>query len=334
MLHKWVGVLAAKIQVARQQFLEALGRSMLAMEKATTEPVLRGGRIEISRRQLIHWAAFYLGIPVAFALYAGAAESGSATFVAKRYYFLYFLATGLPSWWVMDLATRAIKRLLQPWGPSLVVILILGAILGSNIQGTWAPLRHALFEPYLVEGSHFYAVFPPRFGDPDYLIEALIAWTSSSVVWVSANLFFIHVLNFPRFGYRASPGHADQDDARSVPMTPPAQPTPALKVLLDKLPENVGNNIVALKAEEHYTRVYTDRGEALILMPFRDAVGMLGELDGMQTHRSYWVNNAYVAELVREGRSSHVHLKSDIDIPVSRSYRVKVQEALNARAVS
>ena len=37
----------------------------------------------------------------------------------------------------------------------------------------------------------------------------------------------------------------------------------------------------------------------------------------------------YLGEgLVREGRSSHVHLNTGPDIPVSRSFRVKVQEAL------
>ena len=304
------------------------------MNNVATKRGFDGNGISISRRQLVYWAAFYLGIPVALALYAGASESGSATFIAKRYYFYYSLAAGLPSWWVIDISTRIINRVLKPWGPPLVVVLILGAIAGLNIQGTWAPFRQSLFEPYLAAGSQFYSVFPWRFGDPDYVAEALIAWTTISIVWVSANLFFIHLLDFPRFGYKAA-SRGDQPKQAAAEPAPapelPTQPVAAVNLLLDKLPKDLGKNIIALKAEEHYTQVYTDKGASLILMRFSDAVGMLGEVPGVQTHRSYWVNSDYVSELVRDGRSSHVHLTTGIDIPVSRSYRVKVKEALEDR---
>jgi hypothetical protein len=302
------------------------------MAKATTDGGFFGYATPFDRRQLACWAAFYFGIPVALALYAGAAGGSSATFVAKRYYFYYFLAASLPAWWIQDIATRVINRVLKPWGPPLVLVLILGAVAGMNIQGIFAPFRQSLFEPYLVEGSSFYQVFPWRYGDPDYLIEALIAWTTASVLWVAANLFFIHWLNFPRFGHSAK--NPPDRPAKASDGPSPAEPMlarPALSILLEKLPEHLGTNVVALKAEEHYTRVYTDKGEKLILMRFSDAVELLGAMRGVQTHRSYWVNADYISDFAREGRTSHVHLTTGIDVPVSRSYRVKVREALDAR---
>lgn len=302
------------------------------MAKATTGAGFFRYATPFERRQLACWAAFYLGIPVAFALYAGAAGGGSATFVAKRYYFFYFLLASLPAWWILDISTRVINRALKPWGPPLVLVLILGAVVGMNIQGMWAPFRQSLFEPYLVEGSSSYSVFPWRYSDPDYLIEALIAWTTASVMWVAANLFFIHGLHYPRFGHVAKIRTDKPTETSGGPS--PAEPIPArpaLSILLEKLPAHLGTNVVALKAEEHYTRVYTDKGEKLILMRFSDAIELLAAVRGVQTHRSYWVNADYISDFVREGRTSHVHLTTGIDVPVSRSYRVKVREALHTR---
>lgn len=291
--------------------------------------------VPLFRRYWVCWVAFYLLLPTLLAMRLGAGEASSATFIAKHYYFLYFLVATLPNWWAMEIATRVVNRILRPWGPPLVVVLVLGVILGMNISGTWAPLRHAAFEPYLVEGSRFYEVFPWRYHEPDYLMQAVIAWTSTSVTWVAANYFFLKVLHFPRFGHGvslSSKGLEPESEPESEPEAAPAtaRAAQAQNILLDQLPENLGRTIMALKAEEHYTRVFTDKGETLILMRFRDALALLDELGGVQTHRSYWVNSAYVEEVLRDGRSSAVRLTTGLEVPVSRSYRVMVHKALGA----
>lgn len=288
-------------------------------------------------RRLTYLAAFYVGIPVALALYSGASESGSAAFIEKRYYFFYFLAASLPVWLAFDVCTRFAQWVLRPWQPRLLVILVLGAILGLHLQGLWTPWRQSLFEPYLAEGSRFYSVFPWRYSEPDYLVKAVIAWVAASVIWAGANIFFLQVFGLPRYGYRASgqTGAGLADDAGEERGGVPSQPTSSpsatrMAILLDKLPDSLGTDIVALKAEEHYTRVYTTRGEALILMRFSDAVDLLEELGGLQTHRSYWANPQHIEEMTSEGRSSRLHLSKGIDIPVSRTYRALVRQALSA----
>ncbi len=305
----------------------------ISMTNAGTTP--QG--VPFYRRYWVCWFAFYLLMPMLLAMHLGAGESGSATFVAKRYYFLYFLAACLPNWWAMEIATRLVHRILRPWGPPLVVVLVLGVILAMNVSGTWAPLRHSLFEPYLAEGSRFYSIFPWRYHEADYLMQAVVAWTSASVTWVAANYFFLKVLNFPRFGYGVSESPKDLDlEPKSEPNAAPAIVIAATAqtqhILLDQLPEKLGRTIIALKAEEHYTRVFTDKGEALILMRFRDALALLDDLGGVQTHRSYWVNSDYVEEVLRNGRSSTVRLTTGLEIPVSRSYRVMVHKALGSSA--
>ena len=297
------------------------------------------------RRYWLYWVGFYIGIPSLFALQLGASEAGSAAFVAKHYYFLYFFTATIPSWWAKGLLTWLAFLVMRPWSPPLLVVLIIGSVVATHLSGIWAPLRHALFEPYLADGSSFYPVFPWRFEDPDYLMEAAVAWVTGGVAWVGANYIFLKVLKFPRYGCGLGPGAgvADAPETHMQPATGSLQAQPATEragaapvrhILWDQLPENLGRNIVALKAEEHYTRVFTEKGEALVLMRFRDAVALLEDLGGVQTHRSYWVNPAYVGEVVREGRSSHLHLSTGQQIPISRSYRVMALQKLGDRALA
>lgn len=296
------------------------------------EAAVQRGAPNATRPYLFRTLAFYLLIPLLFAIEQGASESGSFAFTAKRYYFLYFITATLPVWWAMDLMTRLAQRILRPWDPPLIVILFVGAVLALNLQATWTPLRHALFEPYLVDGSAFFQVFPWRYNDLEYLREAVLAWIVGGGIWVAMNYFFLKVLNYPRYGY----GHAQADQHEGVASNLAQKEVPgngngngsAADVLLDKLPERLGRNVVALKAEEHYTRVFTEAGEELVLMRFGDAVELLDALNGVQTHRSYWVNPAYAKKVVRDGRSSRVELSTGLSVPISRSYRLAATEAL------
>lgn len=308
--------------------------------KTTIEPAGEAtGRRSGSRHYWACWLAFYFGVPVLLALELGASESSSVDFVGKQYFFLYFLVACLPNWWAMDVCTRLVGWLGRPWRPPLFPVLLAGAIVSMNLSASWAPLRHALFEPYLAEGSSFYPVFPWRFHDPDYLLEAVVAWVVGGALWLAANYFFLLVLRFPRYGHQppapaasSTPdGNASEAGHAAAGATASQAGAPARDLLWDQVPEKLGRRIVALKAEEHYTRVFTEKGEALVLMRFRDAIALFDGLGGLQTHRSYWLNPAYVETVVREGRNSHARLTTGQQIPISRSYRVMALKALEGR---
>lgn len=84
--------------------------------------------------------------------------------------------------------------------------------------------------------------------------------------------------------------------------------------------------LYAISAEDHYLRVHTSNGGPLILMRFKDALAELSPVQGVQTHRSWWVSVAGVADTRREkGRLSLV-LKSGVSAPVSRTYMADVKE--------
>lgn len=100
-----------------------------------------------------------------------------------------------------------------------------------------------------------------------------------------------------------------------------SEPSASKKVprLLDRLPPELGTDIVALEMEDHYVRVHTALGSDLLLMRMRDAVAELEGLDGMQVHRSWWVARGAVEDVEREGRNVRLALGGDLKAPVSRA---------------
>lgn len=107
------------------------------------------------------------------------------------------------------------------------------------------------------------------------------------------------------------------------PAIDPAQPTslPATACSFrSKLPFAVRHAaILSLSAEDHYVRVRTDRGEALILIKLADAVAALGPETGVRIHRSHWVAHTGIRGLTRQSGRLGVRLDDNLVLPVSRA---------------
>jgi DNA-binding LytR/AlgR family response regulator len=88
-----------------------------------------------------------------------------------------------------------------------------------------------------------------------------------------------------------------------------------------RLPAHLDAEIVALKAEDHYVRVYTQKGDTLVHYRFRDAVQDLRGIDGLQVHRSYWVRRSAITGRATRAHSQVLLVGSDLSIPISRSYQ-------------
>jgi hypothetical protein len=105
-----------------------------------------------------------------------------------------------------------------------------------------------------------------------------------------------------------------------APMPEPAPaPAPAASPLFDTLPPELGTQIIALEMEDHYVRVHTMLGSALVLMRLRDAMALVGDVEGMQVHRSWWVARGAVEDVLREGRNVRLKLARGIEAPVARA---------------
>ncbi|MGJ3232988.1 MAG: LytTR family DNA-binding domain-containing protein [Oceanicaulis sp.] len=107
-----------------------------------------------------------------------------------------------------------------------------------------------------------------------------------------------------------------------------AAPAGPARALTDKLPHRLrAAPILALTSEDHYLRVRTANGEALILMRLSDAVAAMEAVEGARTHRSWWVARAAVRD-ARKGDGRGVLILTDgAEAPVSRTYYPALREA-------
>ena len=114
-----------------------------------------------------------------------------------------------------------------------------------------------------------------------------------------------------------APGPAD-----ARPNAPPATFPSAL---LGRLPPGIGRDILALETEDHYLRVHTAGGSALILMRMVDAVAALDPRLGAQVHRRWWVAEAAVVRIQAEGHRLSLRLNDDSLVPVGRTFAAAVK---------
>ena len=108
---------------------------------------------------------------------------------------------------------------------------------------------------------------------------------------------------------------ASPTDAHQVPSASDTSPSR----FLDRLPAEIGTDLIALEMEDHYVRAHTALGSELVLMRMRDAVAELDGIEGEQVHRSWWVARGAVTDVKREGRNVRLVLDNGIEAPVSRA---------------
>lgn len=114
--------------------------------------------------------------------------------------------------------------------------------------------------------------------------------------------------------------------ARAKAADAPAEPVIA-RTLTDKLPVRLRMaDLHALQSEDHYLRVHTSAGDALILMRLSDAITAASALEGEQTHRSWWVARSAIIDARRDGSQAVLTLKGGIEAPVSRANVPKLRE--------
>ncbi|MEL6687314.1 MAG: LytTR family DNA-binding domain-containing protein [Pseudomonadota bacterium] len=152
----------------------------------------------------------------------------------------------------------------------------------------------------------------PHSGAPFILMTIVLAWTVSIV------LSAIGIMVRQR--YDSDPVTTQ---AGSTTVSPVATPK-----ITRRLPIHLKEaRILALTSEDHYVRVICDEGSHLLLMRLSDAIDEVSGLQGLQTHRSWWVAKTAIAKIQRTGRTAQLTLKdSDLDIPVSRSGLARLKD--------
>lgn len=97
------------------------------------------------------------------------------------------------------------------------------------------------------------------------------------------------------------------------------------------LPRELGDDLIAVKSELQYLRVWTTRGTALVLGSLQDVEDAEGSA-GMRVHRSWWVHARHVRTVRRSGESAICELSDGREVPVSRRRKADAVARFGDRA--
>ncbi len=98
--------------------------------------------------------------------------------------------------------------------------------------------------------------------------------------------------------------------------------------LLDSVPARIGKTILCLEMEDHYVRVHTDRGDALVHGRMTDfETELAGRVEGQRVHRSWWVARAAVSGWTQDGKTMMLTLTNGKAVPVARDRQAGLKGA-------
>lgn len=275
---------------------------------------------------------FFVVLPLLVGLFLGAGRIGGYNFVTVGHHMAYMAIYALLSWACYGVTSKAMAAVLRPWSPPLLLVLLAGHVVGGFVL-LW-PLRdvlNSLFVTYLLPGSTFGPFWPPP---ADHLGSYIAISLQGIGWWLLANWVDFRFRGVPRFGF-VPPGRPPVAAAEPTHAPAGGAPVAAIKVdgggqprLLARLPERLRDaEILALEAEEHYTKVHTSGGNTLLLLRFSDAIAEMAPVPGLQVHRSFWISRQAVDRVTRVERRMVVRLQGGLEVPVSRSFRLAVQGA-------
>lgn len=274
-----------------------------------SEPSVGWARPEIAWARLTReqWLTvwFYLWVPILIGFLLGWVRAGRTATFPLDIALLYWILVSVISTNILGLTTAAVATLARRARLPLWVTLFGGQLLGGLvlIEPAMRALRWAM-------RTWVYPTFPIE--RPWDLWHVLMTLPSNTLLWIGLNLLFFHVLGMTRFGY--------------APATTPASDLPTASTsptFMSRVKPERRGALLALEADGHYLRVFTDAGSDLILYRLADAIAEVPAADGERVHRSWWVADRALSP---ERHRDKVTLSIGLDIPVSRSYRIAARK--------
>jgi len=99
----------------------------------------------------------------------------------------------------------------------------------------------------------------------------------------------------------------------------------------EALPKELGDDVIAVKSELQYLRVWTNRGAALVLGSLQEVEDEEGSA-GMRIHRSWWVHARHVRTVRRRGEAAICELSDGREVPISRRRKADAMARFGDRA--
>lgn len=271
--------------------------------------------------QLQLW--FYIGVPLINGFMLGWLQVGRTAAWPKPIALLYWLGVSFLGLYILDIGTRPIARVFRVWRIPLWVTLLTGQLIVSPLVLTpavrqWTRWIHG----FLPAGE----TLPLQVATLSQLVQSV---PTNVAFWLGTNLLFYYGFGMPRMGYipssAMSPPRSPQRPAADGEPGAGAQARDEASgpAFMSKVRPERRGTLLALRAEGHYLRVFTDAGSDLILWRLGDALNELGDREGMRVHRSWWVAERALAG---EPGTESLKLHNGLQVPVSRSYRLLARE--------
>jgi DNA-binding LytR/AlgR family response regulator len=268
--------------------------------------------------------SFFLGMPTLLAIYGVLNNIEALQNNGLGNTIVFYMAHAYVPWWVTCLSTRLIFVCLARWQPVAPVLWVLGAMLSSLI-----------LIPYLAWiGEALSGGLSPAANSMD-AGDFVVHFIRALFIWVLLNYLFERFIGLPRYRYTSPPSENKVVHSNASIFPVEAGPESILEAQVEhiELPEfllNTGKidsieDLYSISAEEHYIRVRTLTGDALVYKRFSDAVDELKEMNGIRIHRSHWVSPYAVKGVIRDGKRMAVRLKDGNELPVSRPYQSVVR---------
>jgi hypothetical protein len=290
-------------------------------EKSSAILASGAGNPPVQPRSDLNWRrlAYYVGVPLVFAIYASLNNWEMLNIGGVQASLLFYLAHSLLPWLTTCSITTVLMRVLARWKPPWALLLILGHTLACLIvvpYSSWlATIYEARWPELHITGASGVV-----------LTDTLWMYLRAGIIWFGVNFIFDRFLGLPLYRYEIPRGYGSQEkptsgNSRQVGW---GKHTPGF---IERLPAALDpEEVLAIKAEQHYIRVFSPDKEYMVLYRFSDAIRELDESLGSQVHRSYWVNRTAIQSVHARAKDFHVRIGAATDIPVSTPYQGMIRE--------
>jgi hypothetical protein len=303
------------------------------MELAATQQLIREPERRGPRRADA-WL-FFIVAPIAVALVL--AMIGNRLIVGMAFIDAlgYMVAHMLLSWWSVSAGAWAMRGLCRPWQPSVTLLVIGGFLFAlvptallfqllGDFYGELSPefaanrQQTVLPQPSLHYLGHFLRYSLPAV--PLFLVGVIGYRFATGVDWLGYPAVAPSLQGTGSNGSSGSRASALEQH----PPPPLAGSLPGTRLPSDAL-------LTAIKAEQHYIRIWSDQGADFLRYRFRDLGATFAASHAAPVHRSWWVNFDHVTQMRPAGRSVELLMDNGLVVPVSLSHKAAVLEAVARR---
>jgi hypothetical protein len=160
----------------------------------------------------------------------------------------------------------------------------------------------------------------------DYLLHFIRYSIPALPLYVAGVFGYRFITGVNWFGYPVISEIDVQNPGDTAERQSQAQQATAALIDGTRLPPNA--ILLGIKAEQHYIKIWSDQGNDLVRYRFKDLEAILEPCNGLQVHRSWWVNLDKVQKIRNNGRRLELFVSDELVIPVSAAYRNIVQKQL------